>query len=288
MGNDCFSGIALCWLSWGLLNQNRGTAMTKYQDFRHCWPACWALRCAACDGRCHRQYRCLFQIYPARHHCLAVRLAISRAPSGCCHSSGWAGLCPRKGFYAPATGSRPLAYGYNALNAGVADRSACRIQPKATSTPGYNGWVGGLHRRLQPYYVYSPGFHSTAAETKLGVSYGPVSVTAQTLLKDVTFGNKGDTTITLPPTPNRCRRTLLQPLRSVGTADKQGRDIDSGNLVHRLPARRLIARSAGHSAISRLVSPTRSAKPARPGLQYIPGGKNRFDLETGQPAGDRY
>jgi len=41
--------------------------------------------------------------------------------------------------------------------------------------------------------VYTPGWASTGYETKLGLSYGEVSVTAQTLLNDVTFGNTGDT-----------------------------------------------------------------------------------------------
>jgi len=61
---------------------------------------------------------------------------------------------------------------------------------------GYTGTIGdsGIGYTLGgTIYVYQPGWASTGYETKLGVSYKEVSVTAQTLLNDVTFGNKKDT-----------------------------------------------------------------------------------------------
>lgn len=59
---------------------------------------------------------------------------------------------------------------------------------------GYNGKTGGFGYTVGgTYYVYSPGKNSDALETKLGLSYGDFGVTAQTLLKDVFWGNQGDT-----------------------------------------------------------------------------------------------
>lgn len=60
---------------------------------------------------------------------------------------------------------------------------------------GYNGsinddlgyTVGGT------VYYYYPGYESTGYETLLGLSYKDFSLTAQTLLNNVTYGNKGDT-----------------------------------------------------------------------------------------------
>jgi len=57
----------------------------------------------------------------------------------------------------------------------------------AIDSTGIGYTIGGT------VYVYTPGKDTTAFETKLGLSYGSASITAQTLLNDVTFGNKGDT-----------------------------------------------------------------------------------------------
>jgi uncharacterized protein (TIGR02001 family) len=42
-------------------------------------------------------------------------------------------------------------------------------------------------------YYYINGRHANAFETKLGVSYGPFALNAQTLLNDTVWGNQGDT-----------------------------------------------------------------------------------------------
>jgi len=42
-------------------------------------------------------------------------------------------------------------------------------------------------------YVYINGSHTNAWETKFGVGYKDVTLTAQTLLNDVVWGNRGDT-----------------------------------------------------------------------------------------------
>ncbi len=59
---------------------------------------------------------------------------------------------------------------------------------------GYTGTVGDVGYTIGgTVYVYQPGWESTGFETKLGLSYKEVGITAQTLLNDVTFGNKKDT-----------------------------------------------------------------------------------------------
>jgi uncharacterized protein (TIGR02001 family) len=63
---------------------------------------------------------------------------------------------------------------------------------------GYNGKAGdlGYTAGLTGYY-YINGKHANAFETKLGLSYGDFALSAQTLLNDVVWGNKGDTYVTL-------------------------------------------------------------------------------------------
>ena len=184
-----------------------------------------------------------------------------------------------KGFYAGYWFST-LGYSYNALNAGVADRSGMQNSTESDFYAGYNGKLGELGYTVgATYYVYSPGFHSTAAETKLGVSYGPVSVTAQTLLKDVTFGNKGDTYYAA---------TYTQPLPQDFTAtatlgwysyDKQGRDIDSEALCTGAGKAADCAVSQAFRHFTVGVTHPIGKTGATWGLQYILGGKNRFDLK---------
>ncbi len=60
---------------------------------------------------------------------------------------------------------------------------------------GYNGQISddwGYQIGGTMYYYY-PGWESTGYETMLGLSYKNFSITAQTLLNNVTFGNEGDT-----------------------------------------------------------------------------------------------
>jgi uncharacterized protein (TIGR02001 family) len=56
---------------------------------------------------------------------------------------------------------------------------------KITEDLGYQ--IGGT------VYYYYPGWESTGYETIVGLSYKDFNITAQTLLNNVTFGNKGDT-----------------------------------------------------------------------------------------------
>lgn len=61
---------------------------------------------------------------------------------------------------------------------------------------GYNGSINedfGYTLGLTYYYYYKSDFPTNALETLIGISYKDFGLTAQTLLKDTTWGNKGDT-----------------------------------------------------------------------------------------------
>lgn len=100
----------------------------------------------------------------------------------------------KNGFYAGYWFSS-LGYSYASLNP---DSNGKHTQNSVENDlyGGYTGTIGstGIGYTIGgTVYVYEPGWASTGYETKLGLSYGEVSVTAQTLLNDVTFGNTGDT-----------------------------------------------------------------------------------------------
>lgn len=105
------------------------------------------------------------------------------------------------GYYAGYWASQ-INYSYRQLGKSYADRAITDFQSgKSIENDvygGYNGKVGevGYTLGLTGYY-YVNGKHANAIETKLGLSYGAFSVAAQTLLKDVVWGNKGDTYWTL-------------------------------------------------------------------------------------------
>ncbi|ENV38908.1 hypothetical protein AYL20_15520 [Acinetobacter venetianus] len=98
-----------------------------------------------------------------------------------------------KGFYAGYWFST-LDYSYACLNPDCKDVDA-RDSFESDFYAGYKGnitedlgyQVGGT------IYYYYPGWESTGYETIVGLSYKDFGVTAQTLLNNVTFGNKGDT-----------------------------------------------------------------------------------------------
>jgi uncharacterized protein (TIGR02001 family) len=93
-------------------------------------------------------------------------------------------------------------YSYERLGESYRDRGIVDFQHRKSVENdfygGYNGKFGdlGYTAGLTGYY-YINGKYSNAVETKLGLSYGAFSVAAQTLLKDVVWGNKGDTYWTL-------------------------------------------------------------------------------------------
>ena len=101
------------------------------------------------------------------------------------------------GFYAGYWGST-INYSYRQLGDSYRNRSITDFQKDKSIEndlyAGYNGTLGdwGYSAGLT-YYVYVNGAHSNAPESKLALSYGPVTLNAQTLLQDVTWGNQGDT-----------------------------------------------------------------------------------------------
>lgn len=98
------------------------------------------------------------------------------------------------GFYLGYWAST-LDYSYACLNPNGCSSSNTRDSFESDFYGGYKGkitedvgfQVGGT------IYYYYPGWESTGYETMLGLSYKEFSVSAQTLLNNVTFGNKGDT-----------------------------------------------------------------------------------------------
>ena len=100
----------------------------------------------------------------------------------------------KNGFYAGYWFST-LGYSYAALN----PNSNGKHTQNSFENDFYGGYTGNIGDTGIGYtlggtiYVYQPGWASTGYETKVGLSYKEVGVTAQTLLNDVTFGNSGDT-----------------------------------------------------------------------------------------------
>lgn len=101
------------------------------------------------------------------------------------------------GFYAGYFGSQ-INYSYRQLGKSYEDRTITDFQSgKSIENDfygGYNGTAGDLGYTVgATYYYYIKGEAANALETKLGLSYGPVALNAQTLLADTVWGNKGDT-----------------------------------------------------------------------------------------------
>ena len=106
------------------------------------------------------------------------------------------------GFYAGYFASS-INYSYKQLGRSYEDRSIVSGFQNDKSVEndfyaGYNGKAGdlGYTAGLTGYY-YINGKHANAFETKLGLSFGDFALSAQTLLNDVVWGNKGDTYVTL-------------------------------------------------------------------------------------------
>ena len=101
----------------------------------------------------------------------------------------------KNGFYA---GYWFSTLGYNAASFNPSSNNKHSTQNSVESDiyGGYTGTIGstGIGYTVGgTVYVYNPGWASTGYETKLGLSYGEVAFTAQTLLNDVTWGNSKDT-----------------------------------------------------------------------------------------------
>jgi uncharacterized protein (TIGR02001 family) len=110
----------------------------------------------------------------------------------------WSGA---SGFYAGYFGAM-INYSYQRLGESYSDRGITDFQSKKSIENdlygGYAGKAGDLGYNLGlTGYVYINGKHANALETRLSVTQGPFTLGAQTLLRDVVWGNKGDTYWTL-------------------------------------------------------------------------------------------
>ena len=95
-----------------------------------------------------------------------------------------------------------INYSYKRLGESYRDRSIVDFQTRKSIEndlyAGYVGKAGDLSYNLGlTGYVYFNGKNANAFETKATVTYGDFTLGAQTLLKDVVWGNKGDTYWTL-------------------------------------------------------------------------------------------
>ncbi|MFP5391599.1 MAG: TorF family putative porin [Gammaproteobacteria bacterium] len=105
------------------------------------------------------------------------------------------------GFYLGYFGST-VNYSYKALGESYANRSVTAFQhDKSIENDLYGGYTGKAgdisYTAGLTGYVYINGKHANAFETKFSAGYGPFVASAQTLLDDVVWGNKGDTYWTL-------------------------------------------------------------------------------------------
>jgi uncharacterized protein (TIGR02001 family) len=105
------------------------------------------------------------------------------------------------GIYLGYFGSQ-INYSYKRLGESYSQRATSEFQsPKSIENDfygGYNGTVAGIgYTAGLTGYVYVNGKNANAVETKLALSYGDFTISAQTLLRDVVWGNKGDTYWTL-------------------------------------------------------------------------------------------
>jgi uncharacterized protein (TIGR02001 family) len=105
------------------------------------------------------------------------------------------------GFYAGYFGST-VNYSYKRLGQSYADRSIADFQSnKSIENDLYGGYAGKAgdfsYNAGLTGYVYINGAHADALETKFTLGYGAFTAGAQTLLRDVVWGNKGDTYWTL-------------------------------------------------------------------------------------------
>lgn len=141
---------------------------------------------------------------------------------------------------------------------------------------GYNGKVGEVGYTVGgTYYVYTPGYHSATAETKLGVSYGPVAISAQTILNDVTWSNKGDTYWTAVYT-----HALPQDFTATAnlgwyTYKKDGEFIKGSELCASGASCKAVGNAFRHLIVG--VTKPFGKTGATWGMSYIIAGKNRFD-----------
>jgi uncharacterized protein (TIGR02001 family) len=198
------------------------------------------------------------------------------------------------GFYAGYWASL-INYSYKQLGESYSDRTITNFQKDKSVEndlyAGYTGSVGDIGYTLGgTYYVYLNGKASDALETKLGLNYGPVALTAQTLLSDTVWGNQGDTywsavyTLALPysitATANLGYYTYKKEGKYLGTTDTlTGTACAAGEafVVNGCFAGKGPVGSAFRHVILGFTQPVFST-PLTWGAQFIVGGKNRYGV----------
>jgi uncharacterized protein (TIGR02001 family) len=202
------------------------------------------------------------------------------------HESGWS-----VGYWAST-----INYSYKQLGRSYSDRAITDFQDgKSVENDFYGAYSGKLTENLGytaglTGYYYINGTHSNAFETKLGLSYGPVSLNAQTLLDDVVWGNKGDTYWTLVYTTPLAYNITFTGTLGAYVYKKEGKylgttDTLTGTACGAGAAFVVNGCFAGNapvgSAFRHLTLALSAPIPGTPfnaGVQWILGGDNRFGV----------
>jgi uncharacterized protein (TIGR02001 family) len=136
---------------------------------------------------------------------------------------------------------------------------------------GYQGKTGDVGYKLGlTRYQYIPGWHSTALETMLGLTYQQFGANMQTLLDDVTYGNKGDTYYTFTYSTALPKDFSFNASLGYYTYKKVG--------PYTNPGASPLAVSGAFRHLNLGVSYP-LVKGVTAGATYIVGGKNRYDVQ---------
>ena len=199
------------------------------------------------------------------------------------------------GFYLGYFGST-INYSYKALGESYSNRAISDFQAKKSVENdlygGYNGKAGDFsYTAGLTGYVYINGKHANAIETKLSAGYGPFVASAQTLLDDVVWGNKGDTYWTLNYSTTLPYELTLTASLGYYTYKKEGKFLGSVDTLSGtacmpgegfftngcLPSNRPVSSAFRHLIVG-ITQPI--AKTGLTwGLQGILGGDNRFGVK---------
>ena len=202
------------------------------------------------------------------------------------HESGWS-----LGYWAST-----VNYSYRQLGRSYGDRSITAFQRgKSIENDFYGAYTGkivgdlGYTVGLTGYY-YVNGKNANALETKVGLSYGPVSFNAQTLLDDVVWGNKGDTYWTLVYTAPLPHDITFTATLGAYTYRKEGKYLGTTDTLNGTscgPGAAFVVNGcyAGNtpvgSAFRHLTLALSAPIPGTPltaSAQWIVGGDNRFGV----------
>jgi len=202
------------------------------------------------------------------------------------HESGWS-----IGYWASM-----INYSYRQLGRSYSDRGITDFQKdRSVENDFYGAYSGKLAGDLgytagMTAYYYLNGEHANALETKVGLSYGPFAINAQTLLNDVVWGNRGDTYWTLVFTQPLPYGATFSATAGAYTYHKEGKYLGSTDTLTGTacgPGAAFVVNGcfAGNEpagkAFRHLTLALNAPIPATPvnvGVQWILGGKNRFGV----------